>query len=51
MYAVIPPTYASEVSKYYYNEKHARIDSYNSSNMTIISKEQVRNMLLEEQLI
>lgn len=51
VYAVIPPTYAEEVSKYYYNKKSADISSYNSSSMSAISKEEVRTMLLEEGLV
>ncbi len=51
MYAVLPPTYIRELEKYYYNEKIAEVDSYNSSSMSPIPKEQVREMLLGEGLI
>lgn len=51
MYAVIPPTYAKEMEKYYCNEEKAEVGSYNSSDMVAVSKEQVRQMLLEEGLV
>lgn len=51
MYAVMPSTYGKEMEKYYCNEKKAEVGAYNSSNMEIIHKQQVRQMLLEEGLV
>ncbi|AWI03688.1 SDR family NAD(P)-dependent oxidoreductase [Clostridium drakei] len=51
MYSVIPPTYANELERYYTNEIKAEVGSYNSSSMDVMSKEQLRTMLLEENLI
>lgn len=51
MYAVIPPTYANEMEKCYLNGKRAEVSSYNSSSMSVMPKEQIRKMLLEEGLI
>ncbi|KZL94101.1 SDR family NAD(P)-dependent oxidoreductase [Clostridium magnum] len=51
MYAVIPPTYIKDMKKYYCDEKKAEIGSYNSSDMEAISREQVRQMLLDEGLV
>lgn len=51
MYAVIPPTYVSEIEKYYKEEKRAQIGSYNSSDAVPITKEEVRKLLKEEGLV
>ena len=51
MYAVMPSTHGKEMEKHYCNEKKAEVVAYNSSNMEIIHKQQVRRMLLEEGLV
>ncbi|WP_333886814.1 UDP-N-acetylglucosamine 4,6-dehydratase family protein [Clostridium sp.] len=51
MYAVVPPVYFSRMKMYYCNEKKAKIGSYNSCDMEVISKEHTRQMLLDEKLV
>jgi len=51
MYAVIPPTYASEMIGFYENHMKAEIGSYNSSLIASISKEEVRKLLKDEGIV
>ena len=51
MYAVLPLTHSEFCSGVYDKYKKAKVRSYNSSDKNILSKEQVRTLLVEEGLI
>lgn len=51
MYAVIPLTYANEMTKFFESHMKAKIGSYNSINVSPIVKEEVRKLLKDEGII
>lgn len=51
MYSVLPLTYSENLREFYNKYERAEIGSYNSSDIDIISKEEVRTLLTEEGLI
>lgn len=51
MYAVIPQYYSGELCRFYEKYPKVEVGSYNSSDENVLSKEEVRTLLLEEGLV
>lgn len=51
MYAVLPSIYGDNLSDFYHHYKKAKAQSYNSSEKSVLSKEDVRVLLKRENLV